>query len=102
MFQCPQCHDHAISASSTLSTTLDSTVTCPTCMTTLRIKRKATHYLVIAYMCLRAILSSVLPEGYNVGIFDESGVIITLAVLQFLLTEYDVVGSTGSRTSSPG
>ncbi|MEG0082860.1 MAG: hypothetical protein RR775_13295 [Massilia sp.] len=71
-------------------------------MTTLRIKRKATHYLVIAYMCLRAVLSSVLPEGYDVGVFVESGVIITLAVLQFLLTEYDVVGSTGSRTSSPG
>lgn len=71
-------------------------------MTTLRIKRKATNYLVIAYMCLRAVLSSLLPEGYDVGIFVESSVIITLAVLQFLLTEYDVVGSTGVQASSSG
>lgn len=83
-------------------TTLDSTVTCPTCMTTLRIKRKATNYLVIAYMCLRAVLLSVLPEGYDVGVFVESSVILTLAVLQFLLTEYDVVGSTGAQACLPG
>jgi len=71
-------------------------------MTRLRIKGKSTNYVVIAYMCLRATLSSVLPEGYDVGIFVDANVIIALTVLQFLLIEDDVVSGTGSQTSSPG
>jgi hypothetical protein len=91
MHRCPQCHDLSIAASSTLFTTLDSTVACPTCLTVLCIRRTSTNYLVIAYMCLRAILSSVLPGGYHVEIFMEANVIIALAVMQFLLVEYEVV-----------
>jgi len=102
MHRCPQCHDRSISASSTLFTTLDSTVACPTCMTILRIKRKSTNHLVIAYMCLRALLSSLLPGGYHVGMFMEASVIIALAVMQFLLIEYEVVDGRKSPLSSPG
>ncbi|MEM8513516.1 nucleoside recognition membrane protein YjiH [Massilia sp. MP_M2] len=101
MYRCPHCHDLSISASSTLFTTLSSTVACPTCMTALRIKRKSTNYLVIAYMCLRAILSSVLPGGYHVEILIEANVIIALTVIQFLLVEYEVVSGKSSQTSSP-
>lgn len=90
MYQCPQCQDFSLSNSSTLFMTLDRTTTCPTCMTTLRIKRKPTNYLLIAYMCLRAILGSALPGGYNVGILIELSVIIALFVVQFLLMEYEV------------
>lgn len=102
MYRCPQCHDLSISASSTLLMTLDSSVTCPTCMTALRIKRKPTTYLVIAYMGLRAIASSVLPGGYDVELLMEANVIIALAVLQVLLIEYEVVDSKKSHTSAPG
>jgi hypothetical protein len=79
---------------------LDGTTTCPTCRTTLRIKRKPTNYLLIAYMCLRAILGSSLPGGYNVGIFIELSVMIALFVVQFLLMEYEVVSLGTSRHSS--
>lgn len=90
MYQCPQCQDRSLPVSSTLFMPLNGTTTCPTCRTTLRIKHKPTHYLVIVYMCLRAILSSALPGGYNVGILIESSVIIALFVIQCLLMEYEV------------
>lgn len=80
--------------------TLNGTTTCPRCMSTLRIKRKSTNYLVIAYMCLRAILSSVLPEGYDVGLFIDANVIIALLVAQFLFLEYEVA-SPGTLHESP-
>jgi len=91
MYQCPQCQDFSLSNASTLLMTLDGTTTCPTCRTTLRIKRKPTNYLLIAYMSLRAILGSALPGGYTVGIFIELSVMIALFVVQFLLMEYEVV-----------
>jgi len=100
MYQCPQCQDLSLSNSATLSMTLDGTTTCPTCRTTLRIKRKPTNYLLIAYMCLRAILGSVLPGGYNVGILIELSVMIALFMVQFLLMEYEVVALGTSRESS--
>jgi hypothetical protein len=80
--------------------TLDGTTTCPTCSTTLHIKRKPTNYLLIAYMCLRAILGSALPGGYIVGIHIELSVMIALFVVQFLLMEYEVVRLGTSRHSS--
>ena len=100
MYQCPQCQDLSLSNSSTLFMTLDGTTTCPTCRTTLRIKRKPTNYLLIAYMCLRAILGSALPGGYNVGILIELSVMIALFGVQFLLMEYEVVALGTSRESS--
>jgi hypothetical protein len=100
MYQCPQCQDLSLSNASTLFMTLDGTRTCPTCRTTLRIKRKPTNYLLIAYMCLRAILGSALPGGYNVGILIELGVMIALFGVQFLLMEYEVVALGTSRESS--
>jgi hypothetical protein len=100
MYQCPQCQDLSLSNASTLFMTLDGTTTCPTCRTTLRIKRKPTNYLLIAYMCLRAILGSALPGGYNVGILIELSVMIALLVVQFLLMEYEVVALGSSRESS--
>jgi hypothetical protein len=78
----------------------DGTTACPTCRTTLRVKRKPTNYLLIAYMCLRAILGSALPGGYNVGILIESSVMIALLVVQFLLMEYEVVALGTSQESS--
>jgi hypothetical protein len=51
-------------------------------------------------MCLRAILGSSLPGGYNVGIFIELSVMIALFVVQFLLMEYEVVSLGTSRHSS--
>ena len=100
MYQCPQCQDFSLSNSSTLLMTLDGTTTCPTCRTTLRIKRKSTNYLLIAYMCLRAILGSALPGGYNVGIHIELSVMIALFMAQFLLMEYEVVVLGTSQESS--
>ena len=80
--------------------TLDGTTTCPTCRTTLRIKRKPTNYLLIAYKCLRAILGSALPGGYNVGILIEINLMIALFLVQFMLMEYEVVALGTSRESS--
>ena len=100
MYQCPKCQDFSLSSSSTLFMTLDGTTTCPTCRATLRIKRKPTNYLLIAYMCLRAILGSVLPGGYNVGLFIELSVMIALFVVQFLLMEYEVVALGTSQECS--
>ena len=100
MYQCPQCQDFSLSNSSTLFMTLDGTTTCPTCRTTLRIKRKLANYLLIAYMCLRPTLGSVLPGGYNVGILIELGVMIALFVVQFLLMEYEVVALGTSQECS--
>ena len=70
--------------------TINGTTTCPTCKATLRIKHKPTNYLLIVYMGLRAILSSALPEGYDVGILVELSVMTGLFVIQFLLMEYEV------------
>jgi len=100
MYRCPQCQDFSLSNSSTLFMTLDGTTTCPTCRTTLRLKRKPTNYLLIAYMCLRATLGSVLPGGYNVGIFIELSAMIALFVVQFLLMEYEVVALGTSQECS--
>jgi len=100
MYQCPQCQDFSLSNSSTLFMTLDGTTTCPTCRTTLRIKRKPTNYLLITYMCLRAILGSALPGGYNVGILIEINLMIALFLVQFMLMEYEVVALGTSRESS--
>ena len=100
MYRCPQCHDLSISGVSTLFSTLNGATTCPTCMTALRIKRKPTNYLVVAYMCLRAILSSALPGGDDLGIFIETNVIIALLVIQFLLMEYEAVRTGTSRNPS--
>ena len=100
MYQCPQCQDFSLSNFSTLFMTLDGTTTCPTCRATLRIKRKPTNYLLIAYMCLRVTLRSVLPGGYNVGILIELSVMIALFVVQFLLMEYEVVALGTARESS--
>lgn len=80
--------------------TLHGTPTCPTCMTALRVLRKPTNYLLIVYMCLRAIASSALPGGYNVGIRIESSVMIILFVIQLLLMEFEVVAQGPSRNSS--
>jgi hypothetical protein len=80
--------------------TLDGTTTCPTCRTTLRIKRKPKNYLLIAYMCLRAIVGSALPGGYNVGILIELSVMTALFMVQFLLMEYEVVALGTSREFS--
>jgi hypothetical protein len=100
MYQCPQCQDLSLSNASTLFMTLAGTTTCPTCRTTLRIKRKPTNYLLIAYMSLRAILGSALPGGYNVGILIELSVMIALLVVQFLSMEYEVVALGTSQESS--
>jgi hypothetical protein len=100
MYQCPQCQDLSLSNSSTLFMTLDGTTTCPTCRTTLRIKRKPKNYLLIAYMCLRAIVGSALPGGYNVGILIELSVMTALFMVQFLLMEYEVVALGTSREFS--
>ena len=51
-------------------------------------------------MCLRAILGSALPGGYNVGILIELSVMIALFMVQFLLMEYEVVSLGTSRESS--
>ena len=91
MYQCPRCQDLSLSNASTLFMTLNGTTTCPTCKATLRIKHKPTNYLLIVYMGLRAILSSALPGGYDVGILVELSVMIGLFVIQFLLMEYEVV-----------
>lgn len=100
MYQCPQCQDLSLSGPSTLFMSLDGTTACPTCKTPLRIKHKPTNYLVIVYMYLRAILSSALPGGYDVGIFIESSVMIGLFVIQFLLMEYEVASPGALRNSS--
>ena len=99
MYRCPQCQHLSISGGTTFFMTLNGTTTCPRCMSTLRIKRKSTNYLVIAYMCLRAILSSVLPDGYDVGLFIEANVIIALLVAQFLFLEYEVASPRTSHES---
>lgn len=80
--------------------TLNGTTTCPTCKATLRIKHKPTNYLLIVYMGLRAILSSALPGGYDVGIFIESSVMVGLFVIQFLLMEYEVASPATLPNSS--
>jgi hypothetical protein len=80
--------------------TLNGTTTCPTCKATLRIKHKPTNYLLIVYMGLRAILSSALPGGYDVGILVELSVMIGLFVIQFLLMEYEVVSPGALPNSS--
>jgi hypothetical protein len=90
MYQCPRCQDLSLSNASTLSMTLNGSTTCPTCKATLRIKHKPTNYLLIVYMGLRAVLSSALPGGYDVGIFIDSSVMVGLFVIQFLLMEYEV------------
>jgi len=79
--------------------TLNGTTTCPTCKATLRIKHKPTICLLIVYMGLRAILSSALPGGYDVGIFIELSVMVGLFVIQFLLMEYEVA-SPGTLANS--
>jgi hypothetical protein len=99
MYQCPRCQDLSLSNASTLFMTLNGTTTCPTCKATLRIKHKPTNYLLIVYMGLRAILSSALPGGYDVGTLVELSVMIGLFVIQFLLMEYEVV-SPGALTNS--
>jgi hypothetical protein len=78
---------------------LNGTVACPTCSTTPRIKYRLTNDLVIVYVCLRAISSSALPGGYDVGILIESSVMIGLSVIQFLVMEY-VVASPGTLLNS--
>jgi len=80
--------------------TLNGTTTCPTCKATLRIKHKPTNYLLIVYVGLRAILSSALPGGYDVGIFIEASVMVGLFVIQFLLMEYEVVSLSELPNSS--
>jgi len=99
MYQCPRCQDLSLSNASTLFMTLNGTTTCPTCKATLRIKHKPTNYLLIVYMGLRAILSSALPGGYDVGIFIELSVMVGLFVIQFPLMEYEVA-SPGTLANS--
>ena len=90
MYQCPKCGASSISVLSQLALPLDGKTVCPACKASLRIKRKATNYLVLAYLVLKVGMVFFLPPTIRLDGLSDMLLLIVFAIIQIRSVEYEV------------
>jgi uncharacterized protein (DUF983 family) len=88
MYRCPHCRKQSISWTGQLS----PRTTCPSCGAELKIKLKFSNFLLPIYFAGRAILGLAFHVHFDVGIFWEAAIVVTLATVQIWLSVYREVG----------
>jgi hypothetical protein len=89
MYTCPECGAASIPVLAQLAPPWDGYTHCPACSATLRIKHKASNYLVVVYMLARACMPYVFSTpGASLGAFDLP-MIVLLGILQVSKVEYE-------------
>jgi hypothetical protein len=90
MYKCPACGASSIPLLAQLAPPYDGYTDCPACGATLRIKRKASNYLVVAYLLARACMPYVFSMPGASLAASELPMIALLGFLQVRNVEYEV------------
>jgi len=88
MYRCPNCKDLSISAISQLSPPFNGHTKCPTCGSEVKVKHKASNYLIFIFALTYAILGS---NGIRLDITTVLIMLAIVAAVQIRLTEYVIV-----------
>jgi predicted RNA-binding Zn-ribbon protein involved in translation (DUF1610 family) len=91
MYRCPHCGDLSISGASQFSPPFNGRVKCPTCGTELKVKWKASNFILPIYFIGRSALSFLFGVRFDAGLFWEVAIVVTLAFLQIRLSSYEEV-----------
>ena len=93
MYTCPHCGDLSISAVTQLSPPFNGRAKCPTCGTEVKVKQKASNYILPIYFLGRSVLSLLFGVRFDVGWFWEMAILVILAFLQVRFSSYEEVRS---------
>jgi predicted RNA-binding Zn-ribbon protein involved in translation (DUF1610 family) len=91
MYRCPHCGDLSISGATQFSPPFNSRVKCPRCGTEVKIRMKASNFILPAYMFGRGMLGLLFGSHFDAGLFWEMAIVVSLAFLQIRLSEYEEV-----------